>query len=189
MSRMDASKTSIGRRVRWLYGASHMLMWGLMAAWMGGVSLLAGMPASRWLSVLGLVISLLVVIWLLPAGWISSLSPESEPGLSEEDKYAFPLLVSTGLIIWLVKLPWAVPLLGILFAIFFLNLSRIRHRAYYALAAGWCLAGLAVPRYFAWQGELQYNIFFFLGGIATMAQGAWELTCSLRLQRRQTAPE
>ncbi|MGA2590094.1 MAG: hypothetical protein ABSH32_09280 [Bryobacteraceae bacterium] len=139
---MDASLvTTIGARVRWLYGASHMLMWGLMAAWMGGVSLLAGMPASRWLSALGLVISLLVLIWLLLAGWLSFLSPESESesDLSEEDKFAFPFLVCTGVIIWLVKLPWAVPLLGILFAIFFLNLGRTRHRAYYAVAAGWCL--------------------------------------------------
>jgi hypothetical protein len=59
----------------------------------------------------------------------------------------------------------------------------MRQRRYYVAATGWCLAGIAVPMLVARPDmNLQFSALFFLGGIGTALQGAWELTRSLRLQ-------
>ena len=81
-------------------------------------------------------------------------------------------------------------LTGILFAVLFLGRGWIRRRPYYATAAGWCVAGLAVPTFFAGLNQHpQYTLFLFLGGIGTILQGTWELIHSMRLRRSRSTSD
>ena len=95
--------------------------------------------------------------------------------MSKEDKFTFLVAILVCIVVCLVKPPWSVSLLGIGFEVLFLGIGRIRQRRYYGAAAGWCLAGFAAARFSPRADGSSYSLLFFLGGIATALQGAWEL--------------
>ncbi|MGA2041257.1 MAG: hypothetical protein ABSH42_18410 [Bryobacteraceae bacterium] len=165
---------------------------GLFLAVSDGQKLLAArFPHSPWNRAL-LPLDLLFLIWMLFAFWLwlSTRDFGASSHLSGEDALTFALAVCAGLAVWLAKAPWATGIMGVCFSIAFLGVGLARRRRYYVAATGWCIAGFAVPRFFTWPDlDMQLSALFFLGGIATALQGAWELVRSLRLQRSQPEPD
>jgi hypothetical protein len=73
----------------------------------------------------------------------------------------------------LVKLPLISTLLGNTHAVAFFGIGRVvRHRPYYALSGGWCVAGLVTA--FAVTRIERFTLFFLLGGVVTLLYGAWD---------------
>ncbi|HMD71411.1 MAG TPA: hypothetical protein VKF41_08710 [Bryobacteraceae bacterium] len=167
-----------------------MLMVGLALVWLGGFGMLAErFPHSAWVGALFWA-GVGFLIWYLFVPWLFSNHRGAEAGRGSggEDGLTFLAAVCAGLVVHFWKPPLTVSLLGVLGAILFLGVGRIRGRRYYVAAAGWLLAALAAPRLPAWSGtQLPYAPLGLIGGFGTALQGGWELAGSLRLRATAAA--
>ena len=167
-------------RIRRFLGRSYMMFYGLLLSVMAAQDLLSThRPHPRWLDVLVTAASVFFMVWMIVVLWVPQ--DECKPTLFREDKLTFGVAVCVGLVVWLIRIPFSVFLVGTAFGLLFLGVGWIRRRAYYAAALGWCLAGIAVATLSTSLAEPdRQSLLLFLGGLATALQGVWDLVRDFR---------
>ncbi len=181
--------TEMSRLTRSSFSLSGLLFLVLYVGWL---LLSKRNPQAPWLHPLG---------WAILLGWFvvrtvvsfMDARDDSAPvdrggskGRVKEEALLTLLAALCGIVIWYFRdRPWAPIATGLVAAIYFRGLGRLRERSVYFIVVGWIGAG-AVASSLDWPYDQKFELVFVLGGLATAVQQAWRLMDEAREARADT---